>query len=245
MIRVAVCDDDRPATGLLESLILEAQNSLPFSLEVTIFSSGESFCKAIEDGCPYDIILMDIEMEGLSGIQAGHTLRADCGNDASQLIYISSHQEYHLQLFDVQPSGFIGKPVDPEAFHRKLSAAVERAVLKRSQGQKRFFPIQQKGKETLVPLKDIIYLESRIRKVLLHSRTGVFEYYSTLNEEEEKLPGSDFVRIHQSYMVNYSCIREIGHKKVVLLNGVELPVSAKQGAALKKNYLRFRGNLVG
>lgn len=65
-------------------------------------------------------------MAGMDGITAGSVLRGNDENDLVQLIYVSSHEEYHLQLFDVQPSGFIKKPIDPELFQQKIIATAKR-----------------------------------------------------------------------------------------------------------------------
>ncbi|RRJ67116.1 DNA-binding response regulator [Paenibacillus oralis] len=244
MIHIAICDDDIQVTELVERLILEISNSISNKVEVTTFYSGTRFSKAIQNGCPFDIIFMDIEMDGMNGIKAGHLLRADDGNDLVRLIYISSHEQYHVQLFDVQPSGFIKKPIQPELFKHKLLSTMQKVIRKRQLGIRNFLPVQQKGKEVLVPYREIMYLESRIRKVHLYTRMDRIEYYSTLNKEENKLPSSDFIRIHQSYIVNFYFIREISYKKVTLITGLELPISMKNSASVKQNYLKFRGTLI-
>ncbi|WP_019636381.1 LytR/AlgR family response regulator transcription factor [Paenibacillus fonticola] len=244
VIRIAVCDDDLQVTGQMESLILDAANRNLHPVGVSVFCSGASFSKAIENGCPFDIVFMDIEMEKLDGIQAGHRLRADDDNDLVQLIYVSSHEQYHVQLFDVRPSGFIRKPIEPEAFKRKLFSAMQKAIRRQQQGQKNFLAVQQKGKDLLVPFRDILYLESKLRKVHLYTKDGKLDYYSTLNEEENKLPASDFIRIHQSYIVNFYFVRQLSYNKIMLVTGVELPVSEKRSAGVKQKYLKFRGSLI-
>lgn len=244
MIHIAVCDDDLPTTELLEELILNSQNVLSEKINVSIFYSGESFTKAIQNNCPFDIVFMDIEMDGIDGIRVGHMLRKNDENDIVQLIYISSHEEYHIQLFDVQPSGFIRKPIEQDLFKDKLILAIQKAIRKQQQGKKNLLPIKQKGKEVLIPFRDILYLESNTRKVLIYTKSDEIEYYSTLNEEEKKLPCGDFIRIHQSYIINFYYIREIYNRKVVLVTGKELPISEKNSLSVKKNYLKFRGGLI-
>lgn len=118
MIHIAICDDDFKAAESIERLINNHPIQQSVKIEVSIFYSGESFAKAIQHGCPFDLIFMDIEMNGISGITAGHILRRDCDNDRVRLIYVSSHEEYHVQLFDVQPSGFIKKPIHNESFEK-------------------------------------------------------------------------------------------------------------------------------
>lgn len=88
-------------------------------------------------------------------------------------------------------------------------------------------------------------MESNKRRVILHTSDDQHDYYSTLNEEEKKLSESDFVRIHQSYIVNFMFIKEIRSQSIVLISGEALPISAKYSTAFKKKYLKFRESLVG
>ncbi len=243
MIHIAVCDDDPQTAGLIEQLILDTGDKVPEELEIALYYSGEAFARDLQSGCRYDLIFMDIELGGMDGITAGQILRQDDGNDWTQLIYISSHEQYHLQLFDVRPSGFIRKPVEPQAFLHKLVPALQKAIRIHRQGQAQFLPVQQKGKELLVSYRDIVYLESSIRRITLILRDGEIQYYGMLKEEERKLPSGNFIRIHQSYIVNFHYISEISGKRVKLITGGELPVSNKHSAAVRRAYLSFRGAL--
>jgi DNA-binding LytR/AlgR family response regulator len=245
MIRIAICDDDFQMAEQIENLINSFQQKHAEKIETDIFYSGEKLKVEIQQSCPYEIMLMDIEMEGLNGVDVGHILRADENNDSVQLIYISSHEEYHMQLFDVQPSGFIRKPIQPDIFERKLISAIQKIKRRIKSSRRRFLPLQQNGSEFLIPFKDIVYLESNGRKIILHTKTEQIEYYSTLNQENDKLFGDEFIRIHQSFIINFYYVKRITSKKIMLLNGLELPISERYVASVKKCYLKFRGNLIG
>jgi DNA-binding LytR/AlgR family response regulator len=69
------------------------------------------------------------------------------------------------------------------------------------------------------------------------------QYYGKLREEEQKLPASHFVRIHQSYIVNFYSIKAISANTISLVIGQELPVSDKHSLSVRKAYLNFRGEL--
>lgn len=244
MIHIAVCDDEPRAAGEAERLILETGEHLNEPIEISIYYSGESFARALRDGSPFDIILMDIELGGLGGIAAGQLLREDDGNDPVQLIYISSHEEYHMQLFDLRPSGFMKKPVTPEIFKQKLVRAIHKTLRLRQQGRTNFLAVQLKNQELRIPHKYIHYLESSIRRIILVTHDRTLQYYGKLIEEEQKLASSHFVRIHQSYIVNFYSIQAISAKKIMLTTGCELPVSSKYSPAVRRAYLNFRGELV-
>ncbi|MEK4009080.1 LytR/AlgR family response regulator transcription factor [Paenibacillus sp. FSL H3-0333] len=244
MIHIAVCDDEPRAAGEAERLILETGEDLNEPIEISLYYSGESFARALRYGSQFDIILMDIELGGLDGIAAGQLLREDDGNDPVQLIYISSHEEYHMQLFDLRPSGFIKKPVVPESFKQKLAGAIQKATRLRQQGRTNFLAVQLKNQELRIPYLEIHYLESSIRQITLVTQDRTLQYYGKLVEEEQKLTASHFVRIHQSYIVNFYSIQAISAKKIILITGCELPVSSKYSPAVRRAYLHFRGELV-
>lgn len=244
MIHIAICDDNLPIVECIEQLVIHTSLKMEHEIEISIFYSGESFAKAIEDSCPFDLIFMDIEMQGISGIEAGKVLREDDENDGVQLVYVSSHESYHVQLFEAQPSGFIKKPIDSAAFELKLITSIQKILRKRKQRAPKLLPVQLKRNKLFIPIRNIIYLASDRRKIILQTLEERTEYYGTLSEEEHKLPSEQFIRIHQSFLVNFDFIHQICGKKMILTNGEELPISDKQSSLVKKCYLRIRGNLI-
>lgn len=242
MINIAICDDNIPFTEYIETKLLQLQPSCTEKIMTTIFYSGESFCKSIETNCVFDIVLMDIEMEGIDGIKVGEFLRAEDENDKVFLIYISSHDTYWKQLFDVQPYAFLEKPLNEVVFYEKIKKVFQKIQMLRSEGKRNVLPIQQNGHELLIPMKKILYLESNIRKVTAYALEETFEYYSTLNKEEKKLDSKEFIRTHQSYIVNLRYARKITNEGIILINNIEIPVSYSRRTNIKKTYIEYRRN---
>lgn len=118
---------------------------------------------------------------------------------------------------------------------------IQQIKVKRQQNQPKLLPVHQSGTKILIPIRNIMYLASDRRKIILQTTEDQTEYYSTLSIEEEKLPSKQFVRIHQSYLVNFDYIKQIQGKRIVLTSGEELPISDKQSIVVKKSYLQFRG----
>lgn len=242
MIHIAICDDSLADSECIEEQLLQLQPRFSEKLEITIFYSGESFCSTIKENCPFDIILMDIEMENIDGIMAGQHLRSNDENDMVLLLYISNHEGYFRQLFDVQPFAFIQKPISNQEFSLKLEKAIQKAVNRRKTGKRKVLPISQNGREILIPFKNIFFLESKIRKVWLHTKDGLREYYGTLNSEEPKLDSNKFVRTHQSYIVNLRYIKEISSDTLTLVNNTAIPISNSRRASVKNSYMEYRRN---
>ena len=243
MIRIGICDDNTADAGRIETLLLEIQKNYE-DFSINIFYSGEKFCKEIKECCPFDIVFMDIEMGDLDGITVGEYLRANDENDAVLMIYISSYDDYFYRLFDVQPYSFISKPIDENEFFTKVNKAVNKVVARHEvdEGVK-FLPVSLKGKEVLFPMKQILYLESRLRKIYLHTLDNkITTYYGTLNDEENKFSLDNFVRTHQSYIVNLNYVKEFTSDEIILINNSVVPISSRRRQAFNEAYLEYRRN---
>lgn len=242
MIHIAICDDSYSDTEMIEASLLRLQPLFDDKLNTSIFYSGERFCEAIKNHCPFDIVLMDIEMKGMDGIAAGQQLRINDENDMVLLLYISSHDNYYRQLLDVQPYAFIDKPLTQSVFADKLEKAIKKVIRRRKEGKRKVFPVLQNGQEILVPYKSILYLESRIRKIILYTTNETIEYYGRLNDEEEKLDMSHFVRAHQSYIVNLRFIKTVTGESLILTDNTEITVSSSRRLSVKNSYMEYRRN---
>ncbi len=226
MIRVAICDDDVVFTTRVEELILDFGRA--YSFETCVYFDGSTLLESIRQGNCFDIIFMDMEMKQIDGIRAAKTIR-EIDEDV-QLIYISGYEEYALQLFEVSPVGFLKKPLYPDQFRQCLKKALdilETRIL--------YFSYRNHYRENKIRLKDILYFESIYRKIYIHTKQGTDYFYGKLSDIEVELENSviPFIRIHQSYLVNYHHISQYQSSKIIMENGVELTVSAAHRACVK------------
>ena len=214
MIRVAICDDDIVFTTRVEELILDFGRA--YSFEICIYFDGYTLLESMRQGNCFDIIFMDIEMKKIDGIRAAKTIR-EIDEDV-QLIYISGYEEYALQLFEMRPIGFLKKPLD----------ILETRIL--------YFSYRNHYRENKIRLKDIFYFESIYRKIYIHTKQGTDYFYGKLSDTEEELENSviPFIRIHQSYLVNYHHISQYQSSKIIMESGAELTVSTAHRAYVKE-----------
>lgn len=110
MIKIAICDDDKNIAAKVENILEEIGKENLLKISIDVFYSGESLQKFYENGNTYDLIYLDIEMTMLNGIEVAKYIRER--DRYTIIIYISSHEEYLIQLFEVEPFRFIRKPID-------------------------------------------------------------------------------------------------------------------------------------
>ena len=108
-MRVAICDDDRESCARLRSLIRKQKPDC----EVTCFDTGRRFLEARKH---FDILLLDIQMEEMSGIEVARVLRIN--QEKTILIFVTALKEYAAEAFEVSAFSYLLKPVEPEKFCR-------------------------------------------------------------------------------------------------------------------------------
>lgn len=215
MLKIAVCDDDIRFAAKLENMILQEALQAGLSAETEIYSDGDTLVADMQKGYRYELIFLDIEMERLNGIRAAHIIREmDC---SVLLIYVSGYEQYLKELFEVEPFRFLQKPLDDERLRRYFHEACERIG-----DTDTFYQFTFNKNIRRVSLRDIIYFESRNRVVYIVMNNGIEEYfYGKLNDVEKKLEESRyrFLRIHQSYLVNYSYIKKMSFSAITIVTG--------------------------
>ena len=199
MIKIAVCDDDIAFTGTTQTFLDQIAKEQHLELEVSIFLSGKSLVQEYQEINHFDLIFLDIEMKRINGIKAAHAIR---GMDRSVLlIYVSGYEQYLKELFEVEPFRFLQKPLNDSKFRRYFHEACDRIGDMDS-----FYQFNFNKNIHRVSLRDTVYFESRNRVVYIIMDNGTEKYfYGKLNDVEKQLKESRyrFLRIHQSYLVNY------------------------------------------
>lgn len=229
MIRVAVCDDDVCFTTCVEELLLHYDPLYDF--EIDIYFDGDTLINGIEQGRQYELIFLDIMMVRVDGIRAAQYVRSR--DKDVVIVFISGYGNYMKQLFSVHPSAFLQKPVLPEEFRDCL-----KSVLKEINGKMVYYSYVIKGVNFKTCLKDIVYFESKGRKIFIHTARGTDSFYKKLSEVEDEVNKSTipFLRIHQSFLVNYHYIFGYSSAQITLLNGKTLPVSLDRQKEIRRQY---------
>lgn len=232
MLKIAVCDDEKAIANQIEHLILQVCTKESIPGDTDVFFDGKSLEEEIHKGTRYDLIYMDIEMKDGDGISTVKNIRSVDENVL--LVFVSGHSKYALELFHLDVFEFIVKPIDRQFFERCFLNAFRKistlAVYFRYQYQRREFKILT---------MDIAYFESRGRKIFIHEREGgVTIYNGKLSDVETwslngKVP---FLRIHQSYLVNYHFIASRTKEDVMLKDGTKLHISEDRQNDIRKCY---------
>lgn len=231
MLNVAICDDDSHITGEMDALILKIAKQIFVNVEIEVFWDGESLVNSIENGNYFDIIFLDIEMDKEDGISAAKKIRNIDKNVL--IIYVTSYENHMKECFAVRPFRFLLKPVSEKVLQTCFRAAYEEISSGDFYFRYSFQRINHK-----VAIRDILYFESNKRKITIVTVNGFYELYGKLNEIEKSLKNckTSFLRVHQSFLVNYKHVQSQAYNYVTLDNGKQISISEDRRKTISEQY---------
>lgn len=230
MLRIAVVEDDAPTREKLCTLIRDHAVSKGKDLAVTPLEDGSSLLGGALSG--YDIIFLDIMLPGLTGMEVAERIRA--GDPDVVLVFVTNAAQYAIKGYAVGALDFVLKPVNPYEFLVKLERALERAAQRRQ----RPITLQTAGGVQVLSSRDILYVETRDRKLFYHTTRGCFAVRSSMQSAEALLGSLRFVRCNQCYLVNLCHVQSV-QGDFVTVGRDRLEVSRRQRAAFLEAMLQY------
>lgn len=227
-MRVAICDDERESCNGL-SLLIKRQEP---DCEVACFHTCRQFLEAAQH---FDILLLDIQMEEMGGIEVARALRGR--GERTVLIFVTALKEYAPEAFEVSAFHYLLKPVVPEKFCRVFESACLQVRKLESQSAGQLF-FQTKARSFTVPRDEVLYVESRRRKVEIHTRKENVTVYATMKHMEEQL-GEGVYRCHRGYLVNMAYVTGYGAGFVRLQNGEAVYLAREKYSEFAKVYSEY------
>lgn len=206
---------------LMRKYVKEWAQENGISMEIKLFVSGESFWFAWEDDSCYDLLIFDIEMGRLSGMELAADIRKK--DEEIPILFVTGYDSYMAQGFEVAALHYLLKPLQKE----KLSAVLDkfnRNRLKKVREEKLLLHTEQGPLS--IQVSKIWYIEARAHQCILYTEDETYVLHSAISEMVRMLCGrKEFVRCHRSYLVNVQHISAIVKPELVLDDKRRIPVS--------------------
>lgn len=213
--RVAICDDDEMDSSYVKACLCRWASSRRANVVVDVFPSAEAFLFRNEGSGGYDILLLDIEMGLMDGVELARRVRAN--DKAVQIVFITGYSDYIAEGYDVEALNYLMKPIDESKLFEVLDKAASKV-----QGNARVLTLELGGEIVRVPVYEVQYLEVYGNYVTIHANQDIV-VKKTLGEFEKEL-GEGFHRIGRSYIVNLKMVRRVTKTQVLLANGRNLAI---------------------
>lgn len=226
-MRIWICDDDPGVQCELPAMIRKEE---PDSV-IETFSNCEEVLQRLQQETA-DIVFMDIVFRSAEGIVTAKRIRETCPQ--TQIIFITGHLEYAPDIFEARPVYLLLKPFKPQKLHDALTVASD------MQQQDIESRITVRVGHTLrtIPIEAIEYIESQVRKVIIHGDFGVLECYGKLGELHEGLPES-FIQCHKSFVVNARRIKNLRPDMIQMLSGAQVPIAQRRRIPFRHEVLPY------
>lgn len=235
MLKIAICDDEEIIVHYVEKLI---QESIDENAKIYKYTDANKLKADNKKGKlkDIDILYIDIKINENNGIEIAKMMQKE--NQKLKIIYMTAYSQYSEEIFQTTPTYLLLKPLKKDKF--------KEALIKAMQGEKAGDNVKTfsvKGKIFNIKINNIKYIESDKRVAIIHEKDIVRKIYAKLNELEEILP-KQFIRCHQSYIINLDKVRELNSHEFVLNTGERIPISQLKYKNTKNLFIQYLGEVI-
>lgn len=241
MFRIAICDDEEYFRIREMSLIEKYMENRGYACQIDLYASGKEMLSEADIALQYDVIFLDISMEEMDGIEAAGRIRQM--SDDIYIVFVTAYITYALEGYKVGAVRYLLKEDGSleSALNECLDTIADRMNVKEALCE---FNLGDKKKS--IPADSILYVESRLHKVIFFvMENGLKEYsrYDRLDAVETELQQYGFCRVHQSFLVNMKYARGVERYQMSLENGTKISISKKYYKCVEEEYIRRQGEI--
>lgn len=231
---LAICDDDANILSVVSGAIVSAFRRHGVAAQVELFRRAVDLERELR-AKDFELLFLDIDMPDLDGITFAKRLRA--GNSRTDIIFISSREDKVFDALRTAPSGFVRK----SRFLEDVSAVIDQWMKQRPRAERTKLLVQSREHTWNIPLDTVLYIEGNDKTQLLHASNLAEPVLvrRSMQDLEEALAPSGFLRIHKGYLVNYKFIRRLENAEAVLTNGERIPLSRRRIQEIRTQYLEL------
>ncbi len=236
VIRIAICDDEERDVALHEKIVTDSLQTQGIGCKITAYTQSRNLLYDItDDGFFYDLILLDIEMPGISGMEIPQQIKGFL--PSVKIIFVTSHTEYAIDAFELT----IFRYVPQNNLEVKLTAAVIDAarLIELEAGEE--YTIQTSNRLERIPYKEIYYIQRDGKNTSIVSSAGISKVRKSLQQVFDELNAPEFIFIDRGYIANIIQIMKVSDSMVLLKNGERLPISRSHLQEVKQQINRFWG----
>lgn len=232
VLNIGICDDNQLDIQSIRKGLEDALANICIDYKIVEYQSGNEIAKKLNIVENFDILILDIDMPGIDGIEIAKRLMDSKVN----IIFATNHEELVFEAIHSRPFRFIRKEKLSEELCEALPAVVEKI-----RKETILYDFGNGRDSYKLRIVDVDYIESNGHYIHIHTRDKVVQIRGKISLYEEKLKDYGFIRVHLGFLVNVRSIYSITSKGVTLDDGKSLPISRKNVEKIKlkhANYVR-------
>ena len=228
--KIAVCDDQEQDRQTVLNLLAAYLDQNNLYAVIDTFSSGEALLDA--DVSSYNLVFLDIFMAEMNGMETAKALMEK--NNRLQIVFATTSLEFAAEAFEIEALHYIVKPVEKEQFYRVLDKFFSGYT------SVRIVEVKVGRLEESVYISDLLYIEAKGKKTLLHLKNGTLETSESLSEMAELLPKEEFCQPIRWALVSMKKIVSVSSAALKLEDQTEIPISRGKRDEIKKAFADFK-----
>lgn len=236
---IGLCDDDKTQLNYLSALIDTWAKEKNIFYEFKTYHSAEELLFENMESYPFDVLILDIQMGEMNGIELAKKIRTQDEN--LMIIFLSGVKDYVLDGYEVNAFRYILKPVKVD----KLCLLLDEVNNRLKRISKKYYIFNYCGDLIKLEHSEILYIESLKHYVNMVTLDKSYEIKSTITQVISNLGSEEFFNIHRSYIVNLKHVEKINKSSCMLSNGVEIPISRSNYKDFNEAFIKYyRGKLL-
>lgn len=228
---ICICENDAGTVAFLQQECIKFYKRKRDHLDFIVYDNGDALIKNKND---FDLIFLDIELNGLNGLEAAYRLREF--NQYSQIIVVSAYQNYKASAYAAHVFDFIDKPIQEIRLHDVL-CDVESYFQTHQVKHHLYFNIHGEIHQT--DIKDILYLEAMNRKIKIVFKDTSVLFYGKLQAYQRVLIDNGFGIPHRSFIVNYEKIKCIRKDSITMTNDDLILIARPRSKVFKQQFSEY------
>lgn len=231
-MRLAYCDDEKIQLEYVRKLAGQWAMERGAALHYDAYQSAKELLFENEQGYPFDLLILDIDMQGMDGMALARKIRET--DKKLPILFLTNCREYVFEGYEVAALRYLLKPLDEE----KLFALLDE--MKYLQEKEKHYIIESIGGEQIkLAVEDIFSVEANGHYLTIHTRERDYELKKGLAEYEAQLNSVNFISTHRSYLVNIAHVERVLRNECVLSDGSSVPVSRNSYKAVNEAFITY------
>lgn len=232
-MKIAIVDDEINEQEILIKYIREWADAKQELVEIACFDSSESFLFYWEDDKAFSLLILDIEMGGINGLDLAKKIRVE--DKQLPVMFVTGYDEYMQYGYDVSALHYLIKPVHKE----RLFMVLDKLALSKTEEIKALVLCGEDGVRR-IQIRNILYVEADGHGSIMHTVDEVISLKESFGEiEKQVIATGEIIKCHRAYLVNLRFISAIQNSDIILDNSERLPVSRNQMKKVQQEFLKY------
>lgn len=231
-MKIAIVDDEASEREILARYIGEWVAAKKELAEFCHFDRSESFLFSWEDDKDYGLLVLDIEMGGMSGLELAKKIRLE--DRELPILFVTGYDEYMQYGYDVSALHYLIKPVSKERMFQALNKLSEK------EDAAKILILHSENEVRRISINQILYVEAAGHGSVLHTADEAIRLKESFGEmEKQVLPTGEAVKCHRAYLVNLRFVAAVRSVDLILDNGESLPISRSRMKSVQQEFMRY------